>query len=367
MVLVAARLLRAYHGTNSGNPKAMQMCTRLIHTYSNVYQAELLAEELYYHLLSQYVRDKSTKVEVADLASTYLKQLNAGFPELPTEQFLFRYRMIELIYVMSRHDYPATIVICQKAIADLSDRPFHYTQHLILFYYQWVSCYIQLRRLEEGFEIIAKCLDLLKSRTFNWYKAKSLEMQLCFYHKDYDRACAIYLDVENHRNWKQVNPIMKEEWKVYHAYLHFLLEADVLKFPDAPPAPFAKNIRLRKFLNGMSVYNQDKKGVNVAILIIEILFLLLRRREDELITRAEAFEKYMYRYLDDEGSARSKRFLKLILIAINKDFDPKEVIRCSSKTLACLRSLDHDTLSKNHAQEVIPYEDLWEIVLASFR
>lgn len=366
VIIEAARLLRAYHGSNTGNAAALMEYTQVIQKYLRLYQNELVGEELYYDLLSQYVQDKSTKIHLAVLAEQYLNQLQPALQEDSSLLFIFRYRMIELMSVMCKQDYSATIDICKTAVKELSSRSFYYPQHLLLFYFQWISCCIQLRRREEGFQIIETALQLLKPKTFNWYRAKSLEMQLCLYHREYQHAFDIYTDCANPQHLKYIPAAMQEEWLIYSAYLHLLLEAGLLQLTEKEISrSLGKKFRLQKFLNETIVYTRDKKGVNVAILIVEIMFLFLQRQVDQLINRSEALEKYMQRYLHNEGCARSKQFLKLILLTIQNDFSRKKLGLEYEKHLAELKSFQHDTLSKNHAQEIIPYEHLWEIIYAT--
>jgi predicted AAA+ superfamily ATPase len=92
------------------------------------------------------------------------------------------------------------------------------------------------------------------------------------------------------------------------------------------------------------------------------VYLFLQRDVNQLINRSEALEKYMQRYLHHEGCARSKHFIKLLLLAIQNDFSKKKLGLDYEKYLQELTSFQLDTLSNNHAQEIIPYEHLWEII-----
>ena len=69
-------------------------------------------------------------------------------------------------------------------------------------------------------------------------------------------------------------PQLAEQWAIYQAYLEFLL-------PSGPDNGF----RLARFLNNVPSFSKDKRGMNINILILQVLFLLRQGKRGEIIDR----------------------------------------------------------------------------------
>jgi hypothetical protein len=83
-----------------------------------------------------------------------------------------------------------------------------------------------------------------------------------------------------------------------------------------------------------------------------------------MIDRAEALYKYGIRYLQDEHTKRSLFFVKLILTVVKSSFT-SELAREEGKLyLDKLREFPLMEVRQLHQVEIIPYETLWQMVIA---
>ena len=75
---------------------------------------------------------------------------------------------------------------------------------------------------------------------------------------------------------------MQEIWTIYEAYIHYLVNIGKNK-TSANDGRFTK-FRLYCFLNDTPIFSKDKRGMNVAILSIQILFLIQEKSTTRLLT-----------------------------------------------------------------------------------
>ena len=154
-------------------------------------------------------------------------------------------------------------------------------------------------------------------------------------------------------------PVIMEYMQVVYAYMAFLAEAEIFEssiFQD-------KRFRVFKFLNQVPLFSKDKRGVNIAILILHVLFLLSRRKYDQIIDRVESLKLYSYRYLRKDDSFRSNCFIKMIIEMSKSNFHPARTERNTQKLVERLRAVPLKLSEQPLEVEIVPYEDLWEIVI----
>ena len=107
-----------------------------------------------------------------------------------------------------------------------------------------------------------------------------------------------------------------------------------------------------------------KYKMNIPILVLQLLFYLQRKDYDKVIDRLETIEKYCSRYLrKDKCTYRSNCFIKMLLQIPKAKFQKAEIIRKASPFLEKLGKKSIAIANQAFEIEIIPYEDLWELVL----
>ena len=99
--------------------------------------------------------------------------------------------------------------------------------------------------------------------------------------------------------------------------------------------------------------------MNINILVIQIMVLLKDRRWPQIVDRIDALKAYTYRHLKTESTQRSDIFLSMLAVLPKVAFQRKEAVERTQTSLLELKA--SPILSVDF--EVVPYEDLWDIVL----
>jgi len=358
-----ARTLRLHFGSIEGDQKRHDYYRRLAAQYEDIYQWENTSEEMYTFITANYVNSKSTQRQIHDQAKMYWFQLREHLEKYDTYRLQFCGRLIEATIYSSINDYRNTIAVCESAIGFFESKDYIAGVPLQAFLYQEMVCYVQLKDYERGKKAAERGLKLLQEGAYNWFKYQELLLMLSLHAEEYQAAYHLFLSAVKHRKFSGLPSSLVEYWRIIEAYLYYLIEAEYVK-PDSDNTYFNK-FRFAKFINETPIYSKDKRGMNIPILIFQILYLLLKRRYDELSDRLEAIEKYTSRYLRRDDTYRSNCFIKMLMQIPSQSFHRAAVIRHASKHVQMLQKIPLDIANQSHDIEIIPYENLWEMALQS--
>jgi len=363
LALDMARTLRLYYGSIEGNLKQYERYGKQVKTLEDILHYENLAEDLYTDLVIRFVNDKSTKRDVPAVARKYFENLEKALNKYDSYRLHLTGRLIEIIIYTSVNDYKKTIVICDKAIRFFDAKNYVANVPLQAFLYQEMVCYVQLRDYARGRKAADRGFKLLEMGSFNWFKYQELLLLLSLHSREYQEAYKIYKQTVKHRRFNGLPEGIKQIWKIFEAYLYYLIQVGRI-VPDDPETVISR-IRIMRFLNDLPIFSKDRRGMNIPILIFHILFLILTKRYDEVIDRMEAIQKYSTRYLKKEDNFRSNCFIKMLLQLPDQGFHQAAVIRHAEKNEKRLAQVPLDFANQSHDIEIIPYEDLWQMALDS--
>lgn len=359
-VIFLARNLAANYASIYGDRKKFRELSEKVMLNRDTFLAETMAEMFFTDLLSLYVNDKSTKTYVSQLADDYLEKLFPYRCTVKSSNFLFSLNMLRTIKYMSINDYQAAYSVTQVALQNIKTYRFFNTRAFGTLSFQFIACCIQLKKHEEGVNIIRELRKMIEPGTFNWYKIQELHFTLCLHTRQYDEAYSIYQLVKRQSKFKDLVANTRETWVIYSAWIFLLRATGKLCLPQAyPPNGF----RIQKFLNEVPTFARDKRGLNVPILISHIFLLLQQKRYDYLLDRFEAIEKYKGRYLDREHNLRSTLFIEMLLQVPKQHFSRKRILQKTHHLNEHLNRISLEFANQSHDLEIVPYEDAWQILL----
>ncbi len=354
-------VLRFQDGAILGDKKKFNHYNALYHKHGKIRTWEDRAQEYYLELALIYVKKKADKSDIHEKAKLYFQELEPYIHEFKTSKLSYYGGMIELITYMSVNDFKTSIEVCKRTLNLLTENPMSSTKGITSFMLQQLICCIQLKLFKEGEELAIKSLALLKPGIFNWFKHQELYFLLSTYTKNYQRAYEVIQQTLNTRGLNALDQNSREIWRIYNMYTKYLIIQGKIETKEEK----SKSLRLGKFLNELPTFAQDKRGLNIAILIIQILIYIKRKDYDQAINRMEAIEKYCSRYLKPDNNFRSNCFIKMLLQIPDARFHSVAASRKATKLYEKLKSHPIDIANQAHSIEIIPYEDLWTIVIES--
>lgn len=363
LVMDVAKTLRIIYGTREGNQKKFEEYNNIYKEYQQISYYEDLAEEYYTELSISFVNEKSNNAERRQKADLYYQELAPFMKKYDSYRLHLSGNLIRSILHTSVNDYTATIDICDEAIRFFEKK--HYTARLPLqiFYYQLIVCHTQLKQYAAGKKAAERCLRSLEEGSFNWFKYQELYFILSMHTRNYQQAYRVFVRTTSHRQFARIPDNLKEIWKIYEAFLQVLYHLGKVK--EEGENDHLSRFRFGRFINATPIFTRDKRGMNIPILVAQIMTLIIHRKYGQVIDRIEAIERYCSRYLTKDGTYRSNCFIKMLLQIPTNNFHAAAVKRKTAKYVRKLKQVPLDVAQQNHEIEIIPYEELWNLLLGS--
>ena len=226
-------------------------------------------------------------------------------------------------------------------------------------------CYLHLNDFERGKVIGERCFACYKVGSNNWFIFSEFYFLFCMRSEQFGVAKVLFKSVVRHIKFDNLAASRREKWRIYHAYLQFL---EVCGLVDgSSPKLRTKRFKVEKFLNEVPIFSKDKRGYNIAILIIHILFLLKRERFGEIIDRMGGLRQYRKRYLKQPEDIRSSLFIKMLMVMERQSFDYLETKIKTHGYFEELKGVRFRYEGMPIDPEVVGYEVLWGVVLGVLR
>ena len=361
LVMDLARTLRLHFGYRVGDVKKFEFYHELYKEYEEIYFEENLAEELYTRSIMEFVKDKSQKTNQHHQALAKYEKLKPIIQHKPTYRTYLYANLIRLIAYSCINDHNKTIEVCDEVIQFFRNKPYKAKVPLQICYFQKLVCYTQLKQFKNGKAAAELALKQLEEGNFNWFKYHENYFILSMHTDKYYEAYEILIRVFDHRRFKFLPSSTQEIWRIFDAYIFYLTEIGLM---DATVLKKRKRkFNLGRFLNDTPIFSKDKRGLNIPILIAQILLLIQQSKYDRVIDRFEAIERYCSRYLRKDDTFRSNCFIKMILQIPAAGFHRIGVERKAEKFYKKLVQNPLELSGQSHDIEIIPYENLWSFAL----
>lgn len=362
LVLNIARLLRLHFGSIKGDRKKFLAFNKIYKEHLQVFQAESLVEEYYVDLATYIANSSATKEEIAETAEVYSDDLKSMKLPFRTRDFDYFSYLVHTLRYEVVNDYKNMLATCQEAVALFEvEHPQAQKTIVFIFRLKMMACHIQLGQYIQGEKTIQECLKMDIENVINLFGLYNYYMILLFHSEQWQKAFSIFQKVVKHPTYKSLPDNVVEQWKIYEAYVHFLIAAKKISVPES--AEEIKTFKVGKFLNDMPTYSKDKRGNNITLLILQVLFLLQRKDFGGVIDRVEALNAYCHRYLRKDSTFRSNCFIKMLMVLPQAHFNHTAAIRKTAKIRKRLEEAPLETANQSSQLEIIPYELLWNFVL----
>jgi hypothetical protein len=229
------------------------------------------------------------------------------------------------------------------------------------------SCYLNLKAYEDGIKAAKQALNLYSEGSENWFLVMELYFLMLINSRLLKEAVDTYIQIIEHERFEYMRPVQVEMWRILGGYLNFLLHFEQNKKLLEKVTKHAGTFRLSKLINEIPNFAKDKKGMNVAVLILQILNLLFQKDYIKIISRTEALKSYIYRNLKKDDAYRSHYFVKMILTMEKTNFESESTKEQAQIYLNEMQKLDIVFNASQTRLEIIPYETLWEMILQMLR
>jgi len=277
------------------------------------------------------------------------KKLMLSIQEKDTFEYKFRVYEIAAYAYNLNENYKESIRISKESVK-LCFSHFQKIHSKTVFAYKDIlSAYLRLNDIENAQLYLSEILKHIKSIAHNYFRYKTLEFTLYMSTLNYDKLYQLTQEIVSLKQLKDYN-IHKEEWAIREAFVSILVEAG--KVDPKLVESSKRKFRLNRFINEVEFYSKDKRGSNISVLVIQLIHFLLRKEYDKIIDKLDALNQYTFRYLRNDDTLRSNCFIK-----------PVRTKRYVAKYEKKLAENPFQISMKEIAVEIIPYEQLWVIIM----
>lgn len=226
-----------------------------------------------------------------------------------------------------------------------------------------VDCAIKLNDFEMGKRQIAAARLQIVPKTMDELKLVEYAIKLGLRTKNYEFAYREFVALDKRSINRVLTPRHAEYWVILEASINLLLISGKIAPDESWPA--LRKFRTRRFINNVPSFGREKGGVNIQILVIQAMYFIVMEQYDAMIDRTDALNAYCKRYLKNDENRRNDAFFKLLLIVIKANFNRQQAIEKGKYTFGKLK--DTTDWSKLNNTEIIPYEDLWQLLLSHLK
>ncbi|MEQ8702745.1 MAG: hypothetical protein RIC19_02435 [Phaeodactylibacter sp.] len=360
IILQMAKILRYHYGAMEGETKRFAEFDNLITVHQPIYQAELELEGKYTELVMYFNAPKSDKVDFYTKARAYAEMAEQRLSTHDSYKiFLYGFSIITIQHQII-YDHEQLVKSCDRAVAYFRKKQSRSASvALSTFSFKKIPSLIALKAFDEAEAVIQYCLGLTKKGRNNYFKVLEYAIMLYFHSQQYERALATLETAYNTEQFDWLPEQSLEAWRIYDAYLHLFYEIGLVS--NRPS--LKKSFRLNRLLNNVPKYSKDKRGANVTILTIHVLFLLQQGKHAEIIDRMEALKTYTHRYLRKDAHFRSNCFLNMLHKIPACSFNRKAVLRRTAHLRKRMNEVSFSETRQNLESEIVPYEHLWDIAV----
>ena len=284
---------------------------------------------------------------------------------LKIDSYHLRYNIYMSLYILYliKRDLKLQLKISQEAIKYFnSKKGFHnYGKGSFLQINGLVQ--LGLGNFDESLITFYKCFEVkpIEGRLF-WQSIHNYIFLIHILKKDYDKAYEILSYILNHKTFKNIYNDFRQQWYLKHAFIHFLIRTNKIN-PEKIKVQKLKPFRLNKFLNDTITLSKDKRGFNITIHIIQILYLIMDEKYDDLLDKMTSLKQYSFRYLKTDEYLRSRTFIKMLITIPEQSYNLKKILKKTKVLQQKLIATPMDYSEQAMSIEIIPYEQLWEEVL----
>lgn len=364
LTLQFAKVLATYYSITDKNDAKFRKYRDLTKSSFQEFYAEHLASEYYLEIGYYFSNSRSNKPKkLIKITGEYLKELHALSNQCKTISFLFFYYSIQYFHFDLQNCTREALKLCEQILGIMDTKKFKNRTYIMAFARRMFSCQVKLAQYEEGAQTLDKYLSIAEVGTANWFKFQINHSMLLFYQEKFGDALKLYLQIVNNNRFKYQDEDTKETWRIFGAYLHILISLGRVELNEEFEASL-KQFRIYKFMNEVPEFQKDKRGMNVMIITVQIMNLLLQKKQVEIIDKIDALKRYSVRHLRKNDAFRSNCFIQMLARMGEADFDKETVVKKTVKLYNNLKAMPLQVAAQDNDLEVLPYEKLWDYIVS---
>ncbi len=362
VVYITDRLKNSYGG-QIGDLKKYAYYKRVQKEHMNIWQAEIQAKDLYQELRLHFIKSTAHKPEVAKIAKRGLDELQLAFEKYKTLRLIYYVYIAKVGQYTAVNDYKKAAELCDEAVRAFAKKPFEVQRLMNSFLNQKLVCHIQLKQYDLGQAMVTSLLSTQIEGSLSWFKTLEHATILAFHTKNYESAYDFYKQARQSKGFATLKLRHLEIWHLFGGYLYFLIARDKVKGITVKGSQL-EDFKMTRFLKEVEILAKDTTGMHISVLTIQIAVQLLEGKFGKMIDNIDSLTRHRQRHLSKSHALyRHNMFIKMVIQIPRSGFNQSEVRRMTEVMLRNIESTPIQTDGQSLQSEIIPLEDLWELMV----
>lgn len=319
-------------------------CEKQLHTESKL--------QFTYFRLYAMTQSKNEITGISDVDIEFWKEVISQ--DLSFRSVIFAYRLLCLWHEVN-FNYDELLTIAQEGKEYFKHNADNSSLFVRYFNRSIFVALIHLKQIDKLRVLIHEMLEATVPYSNTWLVIKLYHVILLLHQRDYDSAFHSVEDIPTKKLIVSANSL--EFYKIVQAYCYFISSWNNDKPIDV------KRFRIYKLLNELPIQSKDKSRMNIALIVLQILYLIEKGDFDAIVDKNEALAQYSRRFLKEEHVARSRYFIKLLRGLPKGRFHPHLVQTYNKEAWRHLQKYPIELSTQPVELEIVPYEDLYQMIL----
>jgi len=366
--LLILKELKFQFGLYIENKYKHEKYSKLYKKYKHIYNLKELIEDQYVYLAKIIVNSKAYEYDdKIESIENQLYKLDEQIENIDSYHLKFYFFNALSFIAIIKKDNTELLKICERAIEYYTDISGFSPVALYQFYQKKGIALLSLQNYNDAEKIFNYCFSFNpREGSVSWQFNYNYLFTTQILKKDYLAAYEVLSKVVNNTGFRGLNENFRETWYLKEAFIQFLISIGKIN-PDDSDAEPLRGFRLSRFMNEVPVFAKDKRGLNITINILQMLFLIVEEKFDEVLDKLAALRQYNFRYLKRPEYKRSSSFIKMLLKIPEGDYKAALITKKSNKFYQELLENPSDYSEHALSLEIIPYEQLWDEIMSIFR
>jgi len=357
-------LLSNYYSAYKSDKTKYELYSKMVSKYQKLLNLEIAARNCFNYFALLINNKKNSKIlEHSDQIKTDLILIKENIHKY--DAYNFKFYAFNVLYFESylNKNYSELEQVSEQAVLYFKSKNGFSTLGEFSFTQKLGIAYQALGKFNDAIKVYKEALGLNpREGGLAWYNIRNHLFNTHLATLEYQNAYKYLLEATLHKSFKNLFETHREPWLVKEAYVHLLINIGKV-VEDSEVEIKLRPFRINRFLNEVPHFSKDKRGLNIAILIIHVLFLFINKKEFEIEDRLNALGQYSFRYLRNDETLRSNAFIKMLQKLPLANFHPVRLKRHVEKFHKRLLETPMNISEQSAEIEIIPYEHLWEIVI----
>jgi hypothetical protein len=335
----------------------------IVQRYARVLKAEIKIQLEYEKLTKDLMIKKGYKMTYAAQAAEVITAFEKKAARFPQVGFQIYYILLKVYHSALLHDWKSVVQITDEAIVFFQSKKYPVLSYVASMLNPKIGALIMLGQYEEATVCINNSLSFCIEGTVRWFKCKELSVVKDLYAGTYRVAWETVKEILKHERLNTISIVDQETWRLYQGYLRLLVQRGIIPLSAEEKKALGK-FKMQAWLNDLLLVTQDKRGSNIPVIILQVHFLVLEKRFDELDARVEAIAKYRQRNLDPQSEHyRTDLMIDLLKLLPKYSHDIPVLQQLATPILEDMSKVSADISDRTFEIEPVPYERQWAWLL----